>query len=336
MRQSIIFSYRSRGERPATHEIRPSPASCSALGKTMLGRRQVLPTVPSQLHEIQIEGTFHDGTFLVTVHEPISRKDGDLALALYGSFLPVPGLDAFGPSDSPETPELVPGQVVVSRKRSAPASSGSSASEDSAGSIKLNPGRERVRIKVTNNGDRPVQVGSHYHFSEANRQLEFDRGLALGKRLDIAAGTAVRFEPGEGKTVTLVAIAGNQIVTGGNNILKETFKNEVVSLKGIDMQALRDAFVKKVVGLGFAHRPQPGVAPSTDMKGFEMSREAYASIYGPTTGDRVRLGDSPLWVTVEKDLTSYGDECKFGGGVCLKMSQSAFVRRGRRCRLIKE
>jgi urease subunit gamma/beta len=67
-------------------------------------------------------------------------------------------------------------------------------------------------------GDRPVQVGSHYHFIEVNASLKFDRGQAYGKRLDIPAGTAVRFEPGEVKTVRLVDIAGNRVIRGGNNI----------------------------------------------------------------------------------------------------------------------
>ena len=70
-------------------------------------------------------------------------------------------------------------------------------------------------MRVTNRGDRPIQVGSHYHFAQTNRALEFDRGAAAGRRLDIPAGTAVRFEPGETKTVALVEIAGNRVVRGG-------------------------------------------------------------------------------------------------------------------------
>jgi urease beta subunit len=70
-------------------------------------------------------------------------------------------------------------------------------------------------VKVTNRGDRPIQVGSHYHFAQTNRALDFDRATAAGRRLDIPAGTAVRFEPGETKTVALVEIAGNRVVRGG-------------------------------------------------------------------------------------------------------------------------
>jgi urease subunit beta len=84
------------------------------------------------------------------------------------------------------------------------------------GDIEINVGRERVTLAVANQGDRPIQVGSHYHFYETNDALAFERGRARGFRLDIAAGTAVRFEPGQTRTVTLVALAGDRIVHGFN------------------------------------------------------------------------------------------------------------------------
>ncbi len=82
------------------------------------------------------------------------------------------------------------------------------------GTIELNPGRHRVELTVENGGDRPVQVGSHYHFAAANPALIFDRGAARGYRLDIPAGTSVRFEPGMTRQVTLVALAGARVVPG--------------------------------------------------------------------------------------------------------------------------
>ncbi len=82
------------------------------------------------------------------------------------------------------------------------------------GDIELNAGQPRTAISVANTGDRPVQVGSHYHFAEANPALRFDRALARGQRLDIAAGTAVRFEPGQTRDVTLVPFRGARIVQG--------------------------------------------------------------------------------------------------------------------------
>lgn len=82
------------------------------------------------------------------------------------------------------------------------------------GEIELCPERERCQVEVTNSGDRPVQVGSHYHFAETNPGLIFDRNQAQGFRLDIAAGTAVRFEPGQARTVTLVKMGGSQTIQG--------------------------------------------------------------------------------------------------------------------------
>jgi urease subunit beta len=82
------------------------------------------------------------------------------------------------------------------------------------GEIELNKGRKTLTLKVSNSGDRPIQVGSHYHFFETNPALQFDRAKARGMRLDIAAGTAVRFEPGQSREVTLVAVAGARTVYG--------------------------------------------------------------------------------------------------------------------------
>ncbi|EFH09764.1 urease subunit beta [Pseudoroseomonas cervicalis] len=82
------------------------------------------------------------------------------------------------------------------------------------GEIELNAGRDSIEIEVANSGDRPVQVGSHYHFAETNPALHFDRAAARGRRLDIAAGTAMRFEPGQSRMVRLVSFAGARIIHG--------------------------------------------------------------------------------------------------------------------------
>ncbi len=92
---------------------------------------------------------------------------------------------------------MIPGQVVTVE-----------------GEIEINAGRERITLAVANTGDRPVQVGSHYHFHETNEALLFDRQAALGFRLDVPAGTAVRFEPGQTRTVTLVRLAGERRAIG--------------------------------------------------------------------------------------------------------------------------
>ncbi|MEO8252644.1 MAG: urease subunit beta [Chloroflexota bacterium] len=88
-----------------------------------------------------------------------------------------------------------------------------------AGEIDLHPGRLVLTLTVTNTGDRPIQVGSHYHFAEANRALRFERLAAYGHRLAIPAGTAVRFEPGEAREVDLVPFAGTRVVTGGHGLV---------------------------------------------------------------------------------------------------------------------
>lgn len=163
------------------------------LGKQFLGFADVMPGVAEMIHEVQVEGTFPDGTKLVTVHDPICREQGDEALALHGS-----GLSRRNAPAAVEA-SVVPGEILVAE-----------------GELVLNEGRETTTIGVTNMGDRPVQVGSHYPFFETNPALAFDREQAYGKRLNIAAGTAVRFEPGEEKQVELVTIAGEQIIYGGN------------------------------------------------------------------------------------------------------------------------
>lgn len=87
------------------------------------------------------------------------------------------------------------------------------------GDIEINVGRATATVQVTNTGDRPVQIGSHFHFFEVNRQMKFDREKAYGMRLNIPAGTAVRFEPGEEKEVVLVEFGGNKKVFGFNNLV---------------------------------------------------------------------------------------------------------------------
>jgi len=169
------------------------------LGRRLLGRADVLDGVPELIDEVQVEGTFPDGTKLVTVHHPVVAERGDRRLALYGSFL--------------ETMARADGESLGVAPAAIASRPGATDVDD--GAIEINAGRETVSLVVTNRGDRPIQVGSHYHFVETNRALDFDRAAAYGKRLDIPAGTAVRFEPGETKTVSLVAIAGARVIRGG-------------------------------------------------------------------------------------------------------------------------
>ena len=96
-----------------------------------------------------------------------------------------------------------------------------------SGDVLLNEGRETKMVVVANTGDRPVQVGSHYHFYEVNPSLEFDREQALGFRLNIAAGTAVRFEPGQERTIELVALAGDRTVFGFRGLVMGRLEQSV-------------------------------------------------------------------------------------------------------------
>ena len=176
-----------------------SVAELMDLGRRMLGRQDVMDGVDAMIDEVQVEGTFPDGTKLVTVHHPIVEEEGDLALALYGSFITPASAVRGGVGRKAIALEGTPGSRLVR-----------------SGQIVLNEGRRTVEIEVANRGDRPIQVGSHYHFVETNRALVFDRRRAYGYRLDIPAGTAARFEPGETKTVTLVSIAGARVIRGGN------------------------------------------------------------------------------------------------------------------------
>lgn len=268
-----------------------------SIGRELLGRRQVLSAVPHLLETVQVEATFHDGTKLITVHDPIARENGNLVLALFGSFLPVPSLDIFTENNEDN---VIPGEIKTEDRM-----------------VILNAGREAVSLKVVNNGDRPVQVGSHYHFIEVNPYLTFDRRKAFGKRLNIASGTTTRFEPGESKSVILVSIGGNKVIQGGHNIVGGPVNDSKCIAA---MEAVRTR--------GFKHKEDENAREGITGEDYSLTklipREEYANKYGPTIGDKIRLGDTNLFAEIEKDFAAYGDECVFGGGKVIRdgMGQS--------------
>lgn len=153
-----------------------SVAELISFGSTILSQDDVMPGVVDLIPMIQVEATFPDGTKLVTVHDPVR-----------------PG------KNEPDVSVGIPGEIRAV-----------------AGTIDLNAGRETTKLHVVNNADRPVQIGSHFHFFEVNRALEFDREKSFGFRLDIPAGTAVRFEPGQSREVALVRFGGAQKIGGLN------------------------------------------------------------------------------------------------------------------------
>ena len=195
---------------------------------------------------------------------------------------PAPSLAAFG-----DTPAFAPGAFLCAE-----------------GAVALNAGRELMECRVTNTGDRPIQVGSHYHFLETNAALKFDRGLAYGRRLNVPSGSSVRFEPGESKVVTLVDIAGARVVRSGNNLTDGAASPDRLA-----------ETLERVAARGFLHEPEANPKAGAAL---ELPRASYAELFGPTTGDVVRLADTSLSIKVEKDHTVYGDECKFGGGKTLR------------------
>ena len=285
------------------------------VGTQLLGRNQVLPGVASLVSEVQVEATFPDGTKLLTVHNPIGREDGNLVLALEGSFLPVPDVSIFDRRRTSATTAattttdddddddygdstVIPGQMLIS---------------PTLPDIEINPSRSLIELCVTNTGDRPIQVGSHYPFLETNAALVFDRKLSLGRRLNVPSGASVRFEPGERKTVTLVSLGGNNNVVCGNGLTggAASMANWPEIEKRMNVRDGGYGNVVTTTGSSSSVAVPPGKANI-------ISRSAYADAYGPTVGDCVRLGDTTLLARIEKDYTHYGDECKFGGGKSLR------------------
>jgi urease subunit gamma/beta len=162
-----------------------SVAEVISFGSTILTSDDVMPGIAELMSMVQVEGAFPDGTKLVTVHKPI--RSGQTAA---------------------DQTSVIPGEIITPDDE-----------------IELSAGRRKVAIEVINTGDRPVQIGSHYHFFETNRALEFDREKSFGMHLDVPAGTATRFEPGESKEVTLVAFGGTGEVQGLNSLTKGTTRN---------------------------------------------------------------------------------------------------------------
>ncbi|GKB35784.1 urease isoform X1 [Tanacetum coccineum] len=186
-----------------------------------INRRQVLPIVPHLIDYVQVEGTFPDGTKLITVHDRISSENGNLKLALHGSFLPIPSLEKFPIIEG----DKIPGELILRK-----------------GHILLNSRREAIILKLTNDGDRPIKAYGM-------------RLNVLGQPPDLRSDINLR----DAKSVTLVRIGGTQVIRGDGSPLA-----------------------------------------------YKTTREAYANIYGPTVGDKIRLGDTDLFAEVKNILIYRG------------------------------
>ena len=191
---------------------------------------EVMDGVPEMVDNVQVEATFPDGTKLVTISDPFDEASTEVDL-------------------HPGKPELLP--------------------DEDEHRVAFNDGATPVPLVVRNPKDRPIQVGSHFHFAEANEGLKFRREAAHGMRLHIPSGTSERFEPGDKRTVMLVPIAGDRIVHG-----LQADKSEE----------------EKHLDAGRAEKDRT----EKDRPWDPLLRSRYADLYGPTAGDRVRLADTDL------------------------------------------
>lgn len=197
-----------------------SLAELTEIGTQILGTDDVLPGVAEMIEEVQVEGTLVDGTKLVSVHQPIRLEKLENGFALYAS-----GLTKTKALHTPDNSMgVIPGKVEVGIEP-----------------VTINARRKTIMLEVTNTGSRPVQIGSHCNFIETNKALAFDRVAAIGFRLNIPAGTAVRFEPGETKKVELVEIGGEKLIYGGNNLVDGTYEGREAD---IAVGMLEKAFIK--------------------------------------------------------------------------------------------
>lgn len=169
-------------------------------GSTLLNTDDVMPGVDDMMPMLQVEATFPDGTKLVTVHEPIRP----------------------GKKKAKNKNDVKPGEII-----------------SGDGDVKINAGKRSKKLKVLNTGDRPVQIGSHFHFFEINPALDFKRKDAFGMHLDIPAGTAVRFEPGESKEVQVVPFGGTGEVHGLNSLTDGSTSSEVKKQEALHRAKIR-------------------------------------------------------------------------------------------------
>ncbi len=167
------------------------------------------------------------------------------------------------------------------------------------GNITVNNGKKVLKLQVSNTGDRPIQVGSHTHFAEANKALEFNREKSLGFHLNIPAGTSIRFEPGESKHVEIVEFGGTKTIYGFSGMV------------GGDLESKRESAIRNLHEHEFKSSLDDVNEQSNSL---EIPRSRYVELFGPTTGDKVRLADTDLIMEIEKDLIKHGDELVFGGG----------------------
>ncbi|KAI3638244.1 hypothetical protein MIR68_003855 [Amoeboaphelidium protococcarum] len=285
------------------------------IGRIILGPKQVTSMAITIVKEIQIEICLRDGVKLVTIHDPFQCFTFENAFFDCPDLVKDDKLPAWINRLEWDCPDNVPIRMLVQDQNE------SKEDDNDSTKIMLNKGQKRVRMRVVNMGDRAVQVGSHFPLLEVNPQLKLNRAIAYDPsslsgeygplRLDIAAGCAVRFEPGEEKYVNCVSYTGQyKIIEGGNGLGKLVFDGGQQKWTKPDLQTVMD----RVTAGRFLHdETKPQVVDDQN----RISKSDYFEVYGPTVGQKMRLADTNLVVEIEKDLCAqfgYGDECVFGGG----------------------
>ena len=174
-------------------------------GATILKTHHVMEGVADMMKILQVEAVFPDGTKLVTVMNPIRQADGAEEL-----WAPPPIPESVVPDESFEMSSSMPPGFI----------------EFGDGDIEINAGRPTLEMVLTNTGDRPIQIGAHYHLVECNKAMAFDRNEAFGYRLDVPSGTALRFEPGQSRKCQLTRFAGSELSMGMNDMTNGSMRSE--------------------------------------------------------------------------------------------------------------
>lgn len=312
--------------------------------KRILGRNNLLNGVVHLIKKITVKTNLNEeGETIIIIENPISEDDdGDLDLALYGSFLPKPNPDLFKLKEEKQITNVtsntddyiivnknidpIIGQILPFKKLK----NNEENNEDfemeeelkSNDSIHLNKeATECILINVTNTCTKPIRVGSHYNFIETNKMLTFDRQATFGMRLNIPSGDYIEFEPNTEQIVPLIHISGSRVVQGGNHLVDGEINDENLkkTMKKISKRAFGNIEQEKVFEQTDYERVNKEFLINMPTNWFiELPRDVYIKKYGPTIGDRIYLGDLNLICEIEKDFTNYGNELTYGIGKSLR------------------
>ncbi|RNA43460.1 urease isoform X1 [Brachionus plicatilis] len=313
--------------------------------KQIVGRKMVQSGVSKMLKELSVEATFSEGLKNVFVKDPICTEYGNIELALYGSYLPIPNSFNFESKNETDiqmkeangdfsAEEMHPGHIIPFKSDNSPKETLDEGEIDEnqnmnnddeilSDFIEINKEKGQVSLlSVTNPSNELIKIGSHFNLIEANKALQFDRNLAFGKRLNIPSGDWIEFEPKTTKIVPIIKIAGLKVIKGGNYLVDGKINDDLLKKT-----------LKKLNKKSFANKHQEEIKINEENqlmidKYSKIPREIYIKKYGPTRGDKIKLADTNLVIEIEKDFTIYGDELTFGIGKNLRegLGQSVSMR----------